>query len=289
MLNKQYELIADAPKEIEWLKYYEKAMEEYNLLLDRNGNNEKVFQDFFEKNPSFIPGALEIFGHSGHYPYMNTLITQPKIGNIMQRIPDFLWLAQDSLSFCPVFIEIESPNKRMFTKNKVVTAEFNQAMNQINEWRHILKNPTNLHLFYEYFDISKELMKKEFNPQFVLIYGRRIEYEEEELLRGIRAEQRRVNVDIFSYDRLKPISDYNQFTCTSVKDYKYTIKSIPPTFRYRADCADVLYKYKGFYDAIDNMEKTSEERKKFLKKRYKYWADFGKRGCPGVLVGMEGE
>ena len=289
MFNKNYELIEDSPAVIEWDKYCNEVLREYKGLLQDYAKEEKEFQLFFEKNPSLIQGALEIFGHSGHYPFMNTLISQPKIGNIITRFPDFLWLAQDSLNFCPVFIEIESPAKKMFTTTGNTTAEFNHAMQQIREWKNILKKPVNINLFYEYYNIPKEMQDKEFNPQFLLIFGRRSEYDNDEKLRGLRAENKLENVDIFSYDRLRPIYDFNQFTCTTVKEAKYYIKSIPPTFRYRPSNADVLYKYKGFYEAIDNMEKTSDERIEFLKSRYEYWVNFGKSGCPGLIAVMDSE
>lgn len=148
LLEKHYEVRIDAPKEIAWDIYCTETLKEYNSLLNESGNNENEFQSFFEKNPSYIPGALQLFGNSGHYPFMHTLISQPEIGIAVNRKPDFLWLAQDSLTFSPVFIEIEKPSKRMFTNARIPTAEFNQAMNQIDEWRFLLKDPDNLRAFY---------------------------------------------------------------------------------------------------------------------------------------------
>lgn len=101
-------------------------MDEYNSLLETSDNNELIFQDFFEINPSFVPGTLELFGKSGHYPFMHSLISQPEIGGCFRCKPDFLWLAQDSLSFCPVLIEIEKPNKKTFNSQGIASADFTQ-------------------------------------------------------------------------------------------------------------------------------------------------------------------
>lgn len=113
LLRKEYEIIKDAPKEIEWDQYCDNVMKEYQILLQDSPDRESVFQNFFEENPSFLPGGLELFGQSGHYPYMDALISQPEIGSIFRRKPDFVWLANDSLSFVPVFIEIEKPSKKL--------------------------------------------------------------------------------------------------------------------------------------------------------------------------------
>ncbi len=289
LLRKNYEVILDGPKQINWDEYNLKVSSEYNKLLEEHADSEKVFQEFFERNPCYLPGGLELFGQSGHYPYMHTLISQPDIGIVNTRRPDFLWLANDSLTFTPVFIEIEKPSKKMFNKDGNTTAEFNQALGQIKQWKYILNDANNILAFYEKFNIPLDLRKREFKPQFLLVYGRRKEYEGNELLTGIRAEQRNGNVDIMSYDRLRPLSDYKQFICCKVQNTDYKVMNIPPTFRYRADCAEELLKMQGFYEQIDNMKNTSEERKEFLKSRYQYWIEFGKLSCKGLMCSQEGE
>ena len=128
-------------------------------------------------------------GLSGHYPHMDTLISQPEIGIAVKRKPDFLWLAQDSVDFTPVFIEIERPNKSMFTKEKIPNKDFNQALNQLDEWRGILNGGVNIQAFYQNFSIPLSMQQKNFKPRFVLIYGRRNEYENDEYLQKIRYSQ----------------------------------------------------------------------------------------------------
>lgn len=189
-LLKEYEVIKDAPKQIDWDKYSEKSIREYKILLENSSDKEKIFQQFFEENPSFMPGALELFGQSGHYPYMDALISQPEIGGIFRRRPDFVWLANDSLTFVPVFIEIEKPSKKMFNKDGTTTAEFNQALGQIHEWQYLLNQPTNRQLLYEYFNLPLEIREKTFMPQYLLVYGRRNEYQGNKMLTGIRAAQK---------------------------------------------------------------------------------------------------
>ena len=288
IFQKSYEVITNGPKEIEWDEYYRLTMEEYHRLLKTKGDDEAAFQKFFEENPSMLPGGLELFGHSGHYPHMNSLITQPALGTYLKRKPDYVWLAQDSLTFCPVFIEIEKPNKKMFTQANIPSADFNQALNQIDEWRMLLNKPVNQLAFFDYYDIPKRVRDKVFEPQFLLVYGRREEYADSEYLQNLRKQKEKDRVAIMSFDRLRPLSDYKQFVTCKVKEKEYEVVAIPPTFRYVAGEADVLYRWKNFYELIDFMKNASQERKEFLKSRYDYWTSF-KGTPPGIIVGMEGE
>ena len=287
--SRVYELKTDAPKEKNWTEYFREKLEEYQKLLNNATLQEKVYQSFFEKNPSFMPGALELFGKSGHYPYMDALISQPNLGISYERTPDFLWLAQDSLSFCPVFIEIEKPSKKMFTEAGIPNADFNQAVDQIDQWRGILKDADNVRAFYRYYSIPDSIQKKNFSPQFLLIYGRRSEYEGNEKYEKDRAMKQRDDFSIMSFDRLTPIEDSRQFVSAKVKEGQYEILHIPPTFRYRPDCMNSLLGYKKFDDAIAKMEGISEERKKFLADRYPYWKDIGPQITKTNTIVGEGE
>ncbi len=287
--KKQYEIIEGAPKQIEWEEYYRKIEEKYELLLKNDGDKEAVFQHFFEENPSYLPGALELFGQSGHYPYMDALISQPELGSVFKCKPDFVWLANDSLTFVPVFIEIEKPNKKMFNEDGTTTAKFNQALGQIHEWQYLLNQPINIQILYDYFNLPLDIREKTIKPQFLLVYGRREEYEGNKMLAGIRAAQKTSEIDIMSFDRLKPLSDYQQFISCKVSNGVYKVINISPTFRYRPDCAEELAKMNGFYEKISDMKYTSEERKDFLRSRYEYWCEFGRKDFKGIIRSQEGE
>lgn len=126
-------------------------------------------------------------------------------------------------------------------------------------------------------------------PQFLLVYGRREEYEGNKILAGIRVAQKTSEIDIMSFDRLKLLSDYRQFISCKISNGTYKVISISPTFRYRPDCAEELVKMNCFYEKISDMKYTSEERKEFLRCRYNYWCEFGKKNFKGVIRSQEGE
>ena len=290
MFKKKYEIIQDAPAPISWDTYAQESYREYHDLLQTRGNEESVFQDFFERHPSFVPGAFELFGTSGHYPHTQSLIAEPQLnGGLFTRIPDFIWLAQDSLFFTPVLIEIEKPNKKTFTTNGVQSAEFTQALGQIAEWKAILSEPENVLQFYRCFNIPDWIRKKTFAPQYGLIFGRRSEFEADPLLLKKRAQLVPDDVKLISFDRLSPDPKGSDLLCATLSKGKYTVKTVPPTYRYSPATADNFSVVSGFDTAIRHMEMTTSERKEFLVSRYAYWKEYGEADHKGILCPADRE
>lgn len=279
MLKPQYTLHPSPAPIIPWTIYESISNEKYNTLLKEKSDDESTFQKFFERNPSFLPGAFELRELSGHLPHLHCLISQPEIGSTYTKKPDFLWLSQDSLTFVPVFIEIEKPSKKMFTQTGRPSADFTQAIDQIIEWKSILNQPENQLAFFKKYNLPLELTNKIFKPQFILIYGRRAEYEGNENLTRKRSELQSNDLAIMSYDRLSPRYDSRNMLCAHVNNStgnpQYEIMTIPPTFEFNAGWASNYREYFGFIEAIDRMECTSQERKDFLKERFPYWQEIG--------------
>lgn len=290
MFSKKYEIVENAPLPISWDDYAKTSYADYLDLLKTHSDDESAFQSFLEENPSFVPGAFELFGTSGHYPFTQSLIAQPRLnGGIFTRIPDFIWLAQDSLSFTPVLIEIERPSKKMFNQAGIPSADFTQAFNQITEWKAILSIPENVLQFYNCFNIPDWIRKKTFAPQFGLIYGRRSEYEKNAFLTQKRAQLAQNDVKIISYDRLNPDPKCADLLCSSLAAGKYSVKTIPPTYRYSPALADNFALVDGFDTAISKMQCTSPERKEFLLTRYPYWCEYGQSDRKGIYCPSDRE
>ena len=279
IFESNYKMAVNSPKIINEDKYYCSAKQEYLSLLDEP-LAEHDYQKFFERNPAFMPGSREILGASAsHWPILNALISQPRLSNDeCERIPDFMWMAKDSLAFCPVLIEIEKPSKLEYRSDSDnVRAHFTQAYNQIIQWKTILDTVEGRLNFYDRFKIPEKFRNLAFRPQYLLVYGRRSEYEANRWLTGIRAEYQKSDIAIMSFDRLiEP--DRNATDCVTCKLYngEYYVTNIPPTFTFRPatiDAIDGYTEYNGFIKAVDNMEYTSQERKEFLKERFVYWKD----------------
>lgn len=283
MLNKKYEMVEKPPEAIEWDDYEKLSLQEYHDLLTLHPDNEKVFQIFLERNPSFVPGAFSLLGESGHYPYLGTLITQPKLFGVIERNPDFMWLSTDSLTFSPILIEIERPNKRIFTASGVQSAEFSQATNQLLEWKTILKQPENILTFYNMYSIPGWLREREFKPIYCLIYGSRDEFEEKPVLKRKRAGLMREDEVLMSFDRLNPNPKARFMLCSTVKNGEYIVNTVPSTYKLGPNIAEYHSKVSKFKEAVKDIDYISSERKEFLKERYDYWKEFGKLRGQGII------
>lgn len=234
--------------------YIEKASIKFQKLLSEKSKDEPIFQLFFEQNPHFMPGSRDEFSQlypSGHPPHLNTLITKPKISGLINREPDFMWLSSDSSVFSPVIIEIEAPVKKYFLASGKFSEKLNRAIEQIQEWQTILSRPENVLTFYENFSIPLALRKLKFEPFYLLVYGRRSEFENNPLLIQKRANLMKNNFKIISYDRLE-IRYLNQdFICCKVKDGVYTAKYVSYNFKYEND------RYKGIINIDKAIQKSA--------------------------------
>lgn len=251
--------------------YSKNATEHFENLLNNYGDDEKIFQNFFERNVSFMPGAHSAFGQnmSGHDPIHNCLISQPKIRGLNTRLPDFMWLSYDSSVFSPVLIEIEAPNKKCFNKDGSPTEKFTKAKNQLDEWCAHLSKAENQLNFYEDFDIDKDTRRLIFEPFYLLIYGRRKEFEGNELL----TRKRRTLLDrsrqqiLMSFDRLCPNEIDSEFSCCYVKERKLELIALGQATKLDW-FSDHLIHFNNVSKGIDQMMFTPESRKIYLKENY---------------------
>lgn len=275
-----------------WKEYVRISTKEYSELLENDvDHNEKVFHKFFERNPSFIPGAFQ--QTPNHSPVMSGLITEPRINNKYPeanrkfRKADFLWLAKHSRNLTPVFIEIEAPKKAIYRINyDDQRAELNHALNQIRDWQIHLDE--NREWFYKYYAVPEKLREKEmaFTPEFLLIYGRRTEIADDALRRKLLSGMERDDAKIMSFDRLQPSYECRNMLTLSVSNGVYSVVSIPPTFSFSYYDRNDFVKVKGFKEKVAQMEHTSEKRKNFLIERYDYWCDYVNNPAPIDLLNI---
>lgn len=277
-INK-YEFTKNPPQPLNTAEYINKSSLEFESLLENRGNDENAFQEFFEKNPIFVPGLDKIgpIEESGPNPFNFCLISQPKISGINFRKPDFLWLDSNSLVFSPLFIEIEAPNKKYFNsdRSRTPTANFKNAKNQLDEWSTLLSIPENILKFYSDYDISKREQDKIFEPKYILVYGRRSEYETDKWLTQKRYNllNRNNHQYLMSYDRIKPKVINNNFICATVAGGKYYAKYLSPNYKLNI-YHNYLNKIVNLDEAINNMAYTSKERKEFLQLKYPILIDY---------------
>jgi hypothetical protein len=281
-----YEFTPDVPQKPTQDIYSKKATAKFQELLENSSNDETKFQEFFEQNPHFVPGSRDEFsgiGGSGHHPHFLCLISQPKISGLINRQPDFMWLANDSVYFSPIIIEIEAPSKKHFKKDGKPTSHFNQAVHQLKEWQTILSRPENILKFYEDFSSPQDLRELTFRPHFALIYGRRSEFKDDKLMKMKRGNLLPRNQTLMTYDRIAPNYMVNSFICCTVKDGTYFAKYVSPLF-HLGPYEDYLLDIYNLDKAILNSKSISLKRRKFLVKKLLYCLEFLRKEKEGIKV-----
>jgi Domain of unknown function (DUF4263) len=268
-----------------WEQYERTLQSEWQALLESTPH-EKALQQFLENHPCLVPGSR--YPMTGSFPVRAALITQPGLQSTTRRVPDFMWLSNDSATLYPVLIEIERPSKRWFTSKAVPTATFTQAMSQLREWRAWFNERENQSKFMKGFDIPDHYDRGRFRPHCVLIYGRRAELETNQRLRRLRAMQEHPDESIMSFDRLRPLRDSVNYITIKRSQAGYEAVSVPPTLKldplYAPFWADIYSKQA----AIQRCEWMTEERKAFLCERIEYWDDWARREDRGIIhVGDE--
>jgi hypothetical protein len=278
---------------MEWEKYEQLIIEEWNELLKRNPMpNENEIHCFLERYPCMVSGAFNLFGaESGHPPIFCGLISQPILPSFNYRKPDFMWLSKNSDTIEPVLIEIEDPNKQWWTDSGQQTAQLTQALNQIIEWRLWFRDLVNQIKFKEMYGIASD--NRQFKPSFLLIYGRRHEanINSNQILK--RTELAKEDVDIITFDRLHPNQKACELLCLSVKfDNKcriLTAISVPATFTLGPSFAEDRATVIGLDNAIDSNKNISKMRKEFLIRRLSYWNEWSKSSDRGIITASDRE
>ncbi|ENW49177.1 DUF4263 domain-containing protein [Acinetobacter baumannii] len=172
---------------------------EFLELLDQ-GENEQIYQDYLEKNTVFIPREFE----QNHGIHFSTVFRKMPLSSDYK--PDFLYLSKSSDNWNVVLVEIEKPSSKYFRNSSTTFhADFNAALQQINSWRAWLSDEANrLHLKNNILQgfIPAHMSRNPFNFKYVLVHGRRSEFENNSLKTSLIRGQERDDFSIISYDSL---------------------------------------------------------------------------------------
>lgn len=266
-----YEL-KHGPPALEWETYRERVLHDWQALLDSAGSgDEKTIQRFLEEHPSLVPGAFG-FPTSGHYPFPGAVISQPRLIGLTTRIPDFMWIVRDSECIQPLLVEIETPHKRWFTQRGRPSAAFTQAKNQLTEWRDWFDQNASKSQFFDYYRIPEHDRRwLAFKPFYVLVYGRRREFDQDPELNRKRAHQSRQDESLMTFDRLAPLEGAREMLCVTRKDDGYHALHLPATMRLSPTMTELRANIRDIPAALERNGWISEDRKEFLRERIPYW------------------
>lgn len=284
-LSPTYELHPDPPPPMDWEEYQQRVAAAWQSLLNSaEGCSERSIHNFLVEHPSLIPGAFTMTGTSGHVPFPMAVLSESPLSGVGMRVPDFIWLANDSANFTPVFIEIESPCKRWFTERQVPTHDLVQAVNQLAEWQAWLNRPENVLVFYEAFEIPEDMRRYlTFRPEFVLIYGRRREFDERPQLKRLRQQFERHGQVVMTFDRLTPNEKCKHFSSVVKRNGAFEALAVPATLKIGPNVMGSLRHIANLPDAIQRNDWISEERRHFLVERLPYWNEWAARRERGIV------
>lgn len=178
-----------------------------------------------------------------------------------------MWIATDSESIYPILIEIETPQKQWFYGSRAeIHSDFTHAQGQLAEWRAWFKRGSNRSAFLEYYGLSTLLWggQRSLKPRFVLIHGRRSNYEGDQLRLYKRAELRREDERLMSFDRLTPSRDAAFYACVKKDQHGYLALCVPPTFAMHS-VDDRYSPIRGWNEAVDDCRDMALARREYLK------------------------
>src|ERR1700722_1278575 len=167
------------------------------LLASRE--NEQKYQDFLEKNTQFVPREF-IQNHGVHFGLVLRKLSMAK-----DYTTDFFYLSKSSADWNGVLVEIEKAHSHYFRDNtNEFHVDFTKALQQIGQWRGWFSNPDNHSAFFNA-TLAHVRLPLERNPchvKYVLVFGRRSEFEKNPTRRQLIYAQEREDFKILSYDSL---------------------------------------------------------------------------------------
>jgi len=189
-------------------------MQQWQALLDSPfSSDERLLHSFLERHPSLLPGAHSVDGDSGHSPFPMAVISRPKLSGLSHREPDFMWIASDSACLFPILIEIETPRKKWFTGRAAeIHSDLTHAHGQLAEWQAWFDDGRNRTAFLDDYEIPSMLRDRRLAPRYVLVHGRRDDYEGSRTRRRKRAQLARHDERLMSFDRLAPAKNSPLFS-----------------------------------------------------------------------------
>ncbi len=177
------------------------VVDDFSRILDDEESTENDVQSFIEKNNRLI--HLPFLYHHGLH--LNCLISKFKLGN--EYITDFAYLTKNSDKWKLVFVELEDPKKKIFTKSHDIkfSSEFNHAYDQITSWK-MYADKNKDKILDSVRKIRVPLSDNDTSFAYVLIIGRSYEKVNNEKKRSMFSQKSTSDTYAMTYDSL--ISSY---------------------------------------------------------------------------------
>lgn len=173
---------------------------DFKELITVSKANENAVQAFLEANTSFMV-TPDLLNHRLH---MNSVIAKLPVG---ERSADYAYLTKSSVEWRLVLVELEDSSKRIFkesSKNSAFTADFNDAVAQIDVWRdYVAQHLGTLREKLRPLLVPPTMARNLLSVRYLLIIGRsdELEYNEARRLRLATYGKER-DLRIMTYDSI---------------------------------------------------------------------------------------
>jgi len=161
---------------------------------------EQAYQAFLEQRTRFIPREFV----QNHGIGLSLVLRKLSFGADYKT--DFFYFSKSTDDWNAVFIELEKPSSRFFKSN---TNEFHgnflRALQQINQWRAWFLSDRNRVGFLasvSAIQVPRHMAKNPTYNKYVLVFGRRAEYEENEDRRWLVKAAEADDLKIITFDSL---------------------------------------------------------------------------------------
>jgi hypothetical protein len=189
----------------------------YKKLLETYASEQEL-QEFLEANTEFIPREFEQ-NHGIH----NRLVFR-KLKLAENYTTDFFYLSKSSGDWNCVMIELEKPKSKFFKAGtNDLHPDFLSGLDQIDRWRAWFSNPENKGYFTNQAlsFIRQPLFKNPCYIKYVLVTGRRNEYEDSDLRKSLIHAKEREDFKIITFDSLYEAVGLHYPLYLSVKKNEY--------------------------------------------------------------------
>lgn len=274
-----YHMDYSVPCDVTDADRHRQANENWLALLGKSDVEEHDLQAFLEKNLCFLPFNELPLNHGNGQALSNAVVSQPVLVGLKSKKPDFLYFTGSSGEIKAVFIEIESPKKRWFTRSAQQTSELTQAANQIAQWKTWFADPLNVLAFERDYLVRDypPLNDRVFLQEYILVIGRRSEFKDTALNR-VRSSLQRSNETWMTYDRLAYTPHFRdavtvRLDCSGVSPV-FRVLQVPPTIKLGPHQYPDYHNLTGLEDAIRGNADISPQRMDFLSTRLPYWRNW---------------
>ena len=172
-------------------------VQEYLSLLDSQ-SREQVYQRYMEDNTQLVPREFVL----NHGIWAQIILRKLPLGSSYKS--GFAFVTKSSLQWRCVFIEIKRPDKKFFRDSSTdFHADFQRPIQQIGRWRAWFKGKEHeracevLHPLLSFPQVEDPV-----DIKFILVYGRRAEFQSTKIRRALIDSQQREDFRIMSFDSL---------------------------------------------------------------------------------------